>query len=224
MVTTHVAKLAEELEASARVFVQRIDEIRVQVSIGLDPDRVKQEDVSMIARIFGVGFALATGDFMSGGVGLFLGGKAMLGTLALKVAAICALYAVGMLNPFTITAAIVAAALAGSAFGMHSIRRTIKEKVGEAMAAEIVSRRDEIAASVEQTVAERLAEMKAALDKGLRDKIAGVRGEVEAVLAKHRRGQADAAAEIRKLKAIEQTNLAAEERIDALMYEVGLKG
>jgi GTP-binding protein EngB required for normal cell division len=224
MVTARLAKLEEELEASARVFVQRIDEIRVQVSLGTDPNRIEHEDVSMIARIFGVGFALATGDFLSGGVGLFLGGKAMLRTLAIKVAALCTLYALGMFNPFTIVLAIIAAALIGGGWSLSKLSEMIKAKVGEAMAGEIVSRRDEIAASVEQAVAERLAEMKGALDKGLRDKIAAICGEVEGILAKHRRGQADANAEIRKLKAIEQTNLAVEERIDALMYEVGLKG
>lgn len=224
MVTARLAKLEEELEASARVFVQRIDEIRIQVALGTDPNRIEHEDVSMIARIFGVGFALATGDFLSGGVGLFLGGKAMLRTLAIKVAALCTLYALGMLNPFTIAAAIIAAALIGGGMSLGKLRQMIKEKVGEAMAGEIVSRREEIAGSVEQAVAERLAEMKTALDKGLREKIAAIRGEVEEILAKHRRGQADANAEIRKLKTIEQQNLAVEERIDALMYEVGLKG
>lgn len=223
VITARVTKLQEELEENARAFVEKIDELRIQVLVGVDPERIAQPEGSKLGRFLGGAYAVVTLDFLNGGMGLILGAKPVLTTIALQIGAGMVLGVLGLLNPVAIILAAVAAVLGGFHINMGALKRSIKDQVGKTLAGAIVSQRHEITLSVEQKVAERIGEIKNALDTGLRNEIAGIRGEIEAVLTAHRRGQSDADAEIRNLKAIEQTNLAIEERIDALMYEAGMK-
>lgn len=222
MIVARVTSLQAELEEKARAFIEQVDELRIQVLVGVDVEQVQQPEVSMLGRILGGAYTVATGDFLTGGMGVFLGAKAMMTTIALQIGAGILLAIFGLLNPVVIIIAALAAVFSSFKINMSAIRRRIKEKVGATMASEILAQRDAIAATVEQKVAERIGQIRASLDQGLGGEIAGIRGEFEAILNAHRRGQADATAEIRKLKAIEQSNLAVEERIDALMYEAGL--
>ena len=224
MVTARVQKLEESLEEHARAFLERVDQLRIQVSLGVEAASVEQQEVSMLGRILAGTYTVFTGDFLTGGMGVFLGAKAMLTTMAIQFGAGIALFALGLVNPIALIAATVGSIVAGGFLNMAALKRGIKKQVGEALSGEIISRRHEMSVAIEEKVTEGVGEIRTALDTGLRDKIAGVRGEVEAHLNTKQRGQADADAEVRKLKAMEAANLAVEERIDALMYEAGVGG
>lgn len=223
MVTARVHTLEESLEEHAREFVEKIDELRIQVSIGVDPTKVGQQEVSMLGRILAGTYSVVTLDFLTGSMGVFLGAKAMLTTMAIQFAAGAALAVLGLVNPFMLVAATVGGIAGGVFINMAALKREIKRKVGEAQAAEMVSRRHELSVGIEEKVMERVGEIKSALDAGLRAEIASVRGEVEAVLAARQEGQADADDKIRKLKEIEQANFVVEEKIEALMFEAGIR-
>ncbi len=224
MVTARTQELEASLEVRARAFLEKVDQLRIQVSVGVDADIVEQREVSVFGRILAGAYAVLTRDVLTGSMGVFLGAKAMATTMALQFAAGIVLGVLGLMNPFTIVAATVAAILAGGFLNLKALKRGIKKKVGESLAANLVARREELSNGIEEKVAERLRELKQALDAGLGREIAGVRDEVEKVLTAKQRGQADAEVEIQKLKALQKANLEIEEQIDALMHEAAPTG
>ena len=219
MVTARMQQLEGSLEASARAFIEKIDQLRFQVCVGTGEYSVEQREASVFGRILAGTYMVMTRDFLTGGMGVFLGAKAMATTMVLQLASGFLLGALGLVNPFALVAATVATILAGGFLNLKALKRGIKKKVGESLSADLVAKREQLSKEIEGKVAERLSEVKRALDSGLGGEIASVRDEVEAVLAAKRRGQADAEVEIRTLEAIQETNLAVEEQIDALMHE-----
>lgn len=219
MVAERTQELQEDLEPRARAFLEKVDQLRIQVSVGVDADVIEQREVSVFGRILAGAYTVMTRDVLTGSMGVFLGAKAMATTMALQFAAGILLAALGLVNPYTLVAATVAGILGGSFLNLQALKRGIKKKVGESLSQNLVAQREELSRAIEEKVAERLGELEKALDSGLGREIAGVRHEVEKVLEAKQRGQADAEVEIQKLKTIQDANLAIEEQIDALMHE-----
>lgn len=219
LVTTRTQELEDSLEARAREFLDKVDQLRIQVSVGLDAASVEQREVSVFGRILAGAYAVIFRDPLTGGMGVFLGAKAMATTMALQFASGILLAVLGLLNPFALVAASVAAILAGGFLNMRALKNEIKKKVGDTLAESLLAQREEISRGIEKKVAERLEELEQALDAGLGREISSVRDEVEQVLVAKQRGQADAEAEIQKLKALQEANLTIEEQIDALIHE-----
>jgi GTPase SAR1 family protein len=219
MVATRVQQVRDSLEERARDFIQKVDQLRVQIAIGEDAANSKQRDVSILGSVLAGAYTVVTLDFLTAGL---LGGKAMITTVAIQFASSVALYALGIVNPLALIAATAATIWASGVINISALKRRIKRQAGEDLSTDIITRRQDMATMIEDKVTGRLGEIRNAIDAGLRGEIASLRGEVEMVLAAQQRGQADAAAEILALQSIEKKNLAIEEQIDALMYEAGI--
>jgi len=223
MVSARMQQLQDSLEEHARTFVDRVDELRIQIAVGVGNDNFEQRQGSTLVRILtATAYVGLTGNLLIGGMGAMLGPRALMTTVGIQAASNLALLALGMLNPVTFVVTSVGAIVATLFLNHDSLKKGIKEKVAESVATELVKRRHEMATNIEDKIFERLTEVRNAIDAGLRGEIASVRGEVEAVLAAQQRGQADADAEIRKLQSLERANLAVEEEIESLMYEAGM--
>ena len=213
----------------ARDFIKNADEIRVQISIGdqIDNDAVaEQEKPTMVGRLIAGGFALLTGDFITGGLGTLLGIKAMARTLVYEVIAGVIIGIVGLFTPVGLGAFAIGgitAILAGGFHNIFSLKSGIKKTIGEKFAEEISKKRKELSRNIENKVKEELNKIKTALDNGLAGEISGIRGEVEAILGERRKATSNVERELRALDAFEKENFALEESIDELVLGAGIK-
>src|ERR1700722_6955717 len=206
MIKSNVTAIQDRLEGKAREFIRNIDHLRIKIAVGEDLDDSEiagAKEPSFLSRLIGFGYTLATGDIVTGGIGMVVGPKAMLNTIVLQVIAGVLLAVFGLLNPVAIIAAAIAAILGGNFVNILQLRNAIKTTVGEAVATEMEKRRGELAKSVQDTVQKQLMELRDALDAGLGNEIDSLRAEVETMLEKHRAGQADAEREIEKIHRLE---------------------
>ncbi|HEY2293573.1 MAG TPA: dynamin family protein [Thermoanaerobaculia bacterium] len=223
MVAARKERMEESLEEHARNFMGRLEEIRLQIAVGVDGSGVtKQQEISVLGRVIAGTYIALTGDFLTGGLGLTMGLKAMATTIALQVAAGVLLAIFNLLNPVAIILATVAAILSGAFLNTLSLKNNIKKMVGEKICEEIVARRGEFAKAVQDKVTEELTKIERALDAGLAGEIASVRNDVEAILRAQQEGRVDAEREVSKLKDLERTNMKVDEDLESLIFEAGL--
>lgn len=226
MIESSMTEVQESLEKDARDFIEKIDQIRVQISVGdqIDNDAVaKQEKPSVFGRLIAGGYGILTGDIITGGVGAFLGIKGMLRTMMYQIIAGVILGVFNLLNPVAIIIAMVAAIFVGGFHNIFSLKGSIKKTVGKNLSEEIAKKQRELSKNVENKVKEELNKIKTALDNGLAGEISSVRGEVEAILQERKKAKLNADSEIKKLDVIEKENVNLEEGIDKLMFEAGIK-
>lgn len=225
MVESSVDTLKDSLEDQARDFIESVDLLRVQISVGgqlNDDDIAEQEKISPLNRLLGLGYMCLTGDIVTGGLGMALGTKAMLTTIACEIASGFILGILGLLNPISLIIALLGSILVGGFLGRGSIKSGIKTKIAKQISEDIETHRMEICRSVESKVKESLCELRDALDSGLAGEINGVRDEVLKVLNEKKSGRINLDSEITKLRSLESTNNAIEEKLDALLHEAGI--
>ena len=225
MIERRVQEMQENLESEAQEFLQSVDQLRLSISIGdqiSDEEIAKEKGPSVWGRLIAGGYALITQDWITGGLGMVMGFKAMLTTLLFEIVAIIILSIFAVVNPFVIIGAIIASILAGSITNILSLKGTIKKNVSKKLCEELASRKKDLAEKVRTSVQEKLTELKNALDEGLAGEISSIRDEVEQILEEHKRGKLDAQKEIQKLRNLEEENLELDNKLNTLMFEVGL--
>jgi hypothetical protein len=222
MVERNVAAIEDKLEDRAREFVRSVDRIRVQIAVGGDIDKEKiagQKEPTFLSRLIGLGYTLATGDIVTGGIGMVIGPKAMLNTIVLQVVAGVLLVVFGLFTPAGVIVAIVASILGGNFLNVLQLRRAIRQKVGDAMAAAMADSRQEMAKGVQESIQKQMTTLRDALDAGLGQEINGLRAGVETVLEEKRKGEADSERAIAKIRNLEARNQVVEEKLDSLFEE-----
>lgn len=226
MIESRMNEVQELLEKDARDFIEKIDQIRVHISVGDQIDNnniIQQEKPSVIGRLISGSYGILTGDFINGGLGSLLGIGAMLRAMMYQIIAGIVLVLFNLLNPVAIIMAMITAILAGGFHNIFSLKNSIKKIVGRNLSHEIGKKQKELSKNVENKVKEELNKIKTALDNGLAGEISSVRCEVEAILEERRKARSNADHEIRKLDVIEKENITIEECIDKLNFEAGIK-
>ena len=224
MVAARMERMEESLEEHAKNFMGRLEEIRLQIAVGMDGGGVAEHhEVSVLGRIVAGTYIVLTGDVLTASLGLTLGLRAMVTTIALKIGAVVLLGTLHLLNPVTFLLAVVAAILSGAFLNVLSLKKSIKKMVGEKLCEEIAMRRGELAKTVQEKVAEELTKIERALDAGLGGEIASVRNDVEAILRAQQEGRVDAEREVSRLKEVEKVNAKVDEDLEELIFEAGLK-
>lgn len=223
MVTARVQRMEESLEEHARNFIGRLEEIRLQISVGVDGEGIAaKQDVPVLSRVLAGTFIVLTGDVITGSMGLTLGLKAMARTIALQVGAFVVLILFHLLNPVTLVLT-VAASIAGGAFlNKLSLKKAIKKMIAEKFCEEIAAGHGELVKKVQDEVTKQLAGIERAVDTGLAGEIASVRNDVEAILRAQQEGRVDAEREVGKLKELERVNEQIDEDLEGLIFEAGL--
>jgi predicted GTPase len=222
MIERNVAAIMDKLESNARQFVQSVEQIRVQIAVGDDIDKSQlaaQKEPTFLSRLIGLGYTLATGDVVTGSIGMVVGPKAMLNTIVLEIVAGIVLAILGMLNPVAIILAVVASILGGSFLNVLQLRKAIRTKVGEELAQKMEGNRSELAKDVAESIQKQMAKLRDALDAGLSKEIDGLRAGVETVLAEKRAGESGSEREIAKIRGLETRNKTVEEKLDHLFEE-----
>lgn len=225
MVTARVQRMEESLEEHAKNFIGRLEEIRLQISVGIDGEGIAaKQDVPVLSRLLAGTFIVLTGDVVTGSMGVALGLKAMARTIALQVGAFVILILFHLLNPVTLVLT-VAASIAGGAFlNMRALEKGIKKMVGEKFCEALAARRGELAKNVQEEVAKQLAGIERGLDNGLAGEIASVRNDVEEILRAQQEGRVDAEREVGRLRELERVNTQVDEALEGLIFEAGLAG
>ncbi|MGC4054461.1 MAG: dynamin family protein [Paludibaculum sp.] len=214
--------IEDKLEDKAREFVRNLEQIRIQIAVGGDVDKDQiagQKEPTFLARLLGLGYTLATGDIVTGGIGMVVGPKAMLNTVILQVVAGILLVVFGLFTPAGIIAAVVASILGGNFINVLQLRKAIRKKVGDAMAEQIATSHQQLSKSVEDSIHQQLNKLRDALDNGLAKEINGLRTGVEKVLEEKRTGEADSEREIAKIRGLETRNRRLEEQFGRLLTE-----
>ena len=225
IIETRIQEVQDSLESEAREFLKSVNKLRVNISIGNqlnDEDLAKQEEPTVWGRLIAGGYTLITGDFVTGGMGVVMGLKAMVNTIVIQIIAGIVLGIFGLLNPLAIIGAAIASILAGGFVNILSLKGAIKKNIGKKLCEELTERRRDLAKEVEKKVKEKLMELRNALDEGLAGEISSVKDEVEKILAERRQGKLDAQKEIKNLRGFENNNLDIDNQLDTLMYEAGL--
>ena len=223
MVIARKERMEQSLEEHARNFVGRLEEIRLQIAVGVDGGGVTaQQEVPALSRVIATTYMVFTGDVLTGGLGVALGLKAMARTMALQFGAGVLLAIFGLLNPVAIALALVGTIATGAFLNTLSLKKSIKKMVAEKLCEEIAMRRGELAKAVQDRVAEQLAEIERALELGLTGEIASVRNDVEVILRAQQEGRVDAEHEVDRLKELERVNAQVDEDLEVLIFEAGL--
>jgi GTPase Era involved in 16S rRNA processing len=225
MIESNVDILKDSVEAQARDFITSVELLRVQISVEghlSDADITDGERISPLNRLMGLGYICLTGDIVTGGLGIALGTKAMLTTIACELTGGFILGLLGLINPVTLVLTLVGSILLGGFLGKGSIKSGIKTKVAKQISEGIDKQRKEICKSVEQKVKESLWDLREALDSGLAGEINGVRDEVLKVLEEKKSGRFNLDNEITKLRDLESANNSIEEKLDTLLCEAGI--
>ena len=226
MIESGVKDMQDDLESEARDFLKSASQIRVDISVGdhiSDEDLAKQEEPSVWGRLIAGGYTLLTRDFITGGMGMVMGFKAMIRTMTIQVIGGALLVLFGLFNPVAILATLVASILAGNIMNMLSLKNEIKKKVGKKMCEELASRQRDLAEAVRKNTQENLDALRNALDSGLAAEISSIEDEVENILAERKQGQLNVQEEVQKLRGYERSNHAIDTRLTDLMFEAGLR-
>jgi len=224
MVAARKERMEESLEEHARNFMGRLEEIRLQIAVGMDGGGVtEKQEVSVLGRIIAGTYIALTGDVLTGALGVTLGLKAMATTMALQIGAGILLGIFGLLNPVAIAVALVGTIVTGAFLNVLSLKKSIKKMVGEKLCEEIATRRGDLAKAVQEKVAEELTKIERALDAGLAGEIASVRNDVEVILRAQQEGRVDAEREVSRLREVDKINTKVDEDLEELIFEAGLK-
>ncbi len=140
----------------------------------------------------------------------------------LQIVAVIIIAIFDLFNPVAIIIAAITAIIAGGFLNLRSLKDGIKKNVSKKLCEELASRKKDLAEKVKINVQEKLTELKNALDKGLAGEISSIRDEVEQILDERKRGKLDAQKEIQKLRNLEEENLELDNKLNTLMFEVGL--
>lgn len=225
MIESKMETLQESLEEEAREFIESIDKLRVEISVGEQVDEkeiAEQEEPSTLGRLAAGGWGILTGDFVSGGMGMVMGVKALVNTLVGYIVAAVIVVVFNVVNPVAIIA-ILASAIAGGQFANRlSLKRAIRTKVGEKFANEISANTKELCSKIEGEVKKELNKFNTSIANGLSGEISSVRDEVEEILEERKKSKTDTDREIKKLRTLESKNTTIEEKLDELLYEAGL--
>jgi GTPase SAR1 family protein len=220
-----VQQMYEKLESKAQEFLDSADQIRLSISIGdqiNDEELAKQKEPSVWGRLGAGAYTLVTGDFLTGGMGMFMGLQAMLRTMLLQFVAGIILAIFGLLNPLAIIAAVLSAIFAGGVWNILSLKSEIKKSVAKKLVEELSGRKRDLAMVVEANVKEELKKLKKALDDSLEAEISSIRDEVEKMLEDRKRGKLDAHRETKNLRELEGKNIAISNQLNDLMFEAGI--
>lgn len=225
LIESRVEELKASLEDQARDFVRSADLVRLQISVGsqFDPGNItKEEKVSTVGRLIGIGYMCLTGDIITGGLGAALGIKAMVTTITCQLIGGLVLGLLGLVSPVGLIAVGLAGIGVGNLVGRESIKDGIKKKVGNQIASEVEKNGALICKNVETNVINSLGKMKSALDAGLMGEINSVSDEVENILNAKKTGTLDVNNQIKGLRELEVINTNIEEKLEKLRRDAGI--
>ncbi|RCJ14479.1 hypothetical protein A6S26_10175 [Nostoc sp. ATCC 43529] len=225
IIAERVQQMQDDLENEGQEFLKSANQLRLSISIGdqiSDEELAKQKEPSIWGRLLSGGYILVTGDFITGGMGMVMGLKAMLKTMLIQLVAGIILIIFNLLNPIAIIAAVIASILAGSFVNIFSLKSGIKKNVSKKLCEELASRNRDLAMRVKIQVEEKLKELRNALDEGLAGEISSISAEVEQILDERKQGRLDIQNEVQKLRQLEEENLELDSKLNHLMFEAGL--
>ena len=225
MIESKITQMQDFLDKHASAFLDAIDELRIKITLGDQlgiEDIAEEEKPSAFGRLCAGGYTILTGDFITGGLGMTLGIKAMLNTIICEVVIGVIIGIVGIINPVTLIGGLVMAVLGGNFLNTLSIKKDIKTKVSKKLSEEIGKRRNKLSRKVESEIQSKLTVIRDAINDDLSAKLDSVRDEVETMIKQRKQGKLNAKREIDRLRKIEKQNTDIEDKLDSLLCEAEL--
>jgi GTPase SAR1 family protein/flagellar capping protein FliD len=226
-VESGIETLGRDLDERAQNFVNKVDELRFQLS-GVSALDVQQEDigpkkVSALERILSAAGGLFIGGVGMAGIGAVFGYQEMLKSLLPQIAIAAATVVLVGWNPLVLIPAMAAGGFIQGLITSKAANKKIKEEVGKRFANEIRSSKYQRADEIADAVAKKLGEIKAAVDEGLAKEIQSIRDQVESILAEKRKGQTNVEQKLKELESIRNQMNEIDSKLDDLIAEVAVQ-
>lgn len=222
-----IDSLVEELDERAQRFLRDVDHLRLEMhgeSEGDDHLTIAHEEISALERVISAAGGFVIGGVGSAGIGALYGYKEMAKSLLPNLAVgTLAILLVG-LNPWIIIPALLTTGFLQGLLKAGKAEEKIKVGVADKIAQGMKDNRTQRAEEIADSVGDQVSELKQHVDQGLSAEIAAVEEEVEAALAKRRKGQEAVDLRLRQLDAIAATLCEIDGQVDELFARLHAPG
>jgi hypothetical protein len=226
---TRMEYIKNSLDAEATEFIQRIDNLRLEVSgvsvanINISKGDVGVRDVSAMERVLSAAGGFLVGGLGSATIGATFGYQEMLKSLIPQLAIAIASYIFLGLNPITLVPMLVAALIQGKLME-GGIANKIKEEVGKKFSEQLGNTTVDIIDKVSSSISTELSKVKNIVDEGLGAEIESIRLQVNNVLTEKRKGQSEVDKRIKQLEVLSQQVNQIDRELDDLITQVAITG
>jgi GTPase SAR1 family protein len=223
LITDRLASLMQELDERASTFVDKIDDIRLQVSGStISINDVGPKKVGAIERVLSAAGGFFIGGIGSAGLGAVFGYQEMAKSIVPQFGlALLTLVVVGF-NPWILLPIMAGGGFVQGLWSTKSTNAKIKEEVGKRFAASIRDSAQQRANEVAEAVFAKLSEIQSGVDQGLSREIKGVRDQVTSILTEKQKGQENVDQKIRELNSLRRELDVIDSELDTLIAEVAM--
>lgn len=180
MITSKVEGMMAAIEGNLQNFFIELDEIKMDIS---GVDKTKVEQVPLWQRIVAAGGGLLISGYGGAALGSMTGlSKEFAKGLALQVGAYLALAFVGLLNPFTIIAVIIASVVGGGFAARRDITKKVKSSISEEFCNNIMNSSAETVEKFVDTIKEKISGIGETIISSMDNEIHEIKLQVENII------------------------------------------
>lgn len=217
MIAEKSAAIFESAEQDAKEILNSVDQIQLKLSGG----EINPNTVPTWQRIVGAAGGLMIGDLglaASGGInGLSV---ELAKTLAFEMGAGFMLGLLGLLNPVTLIAVLVASFLMNMGKGASNVEKKLKQAVTEQVIAELTANADQSVDRMTNSIVQKFHQVVDGINSALDSEIQQVDSQIKGVIAEMEKGQANVDAHQEILNQCEADAKAVNNALDELIFQL----
>lgn len=231
IVSERLEKLFQNLDKRTESFVDKIDDVKVQVagSGGLLADDLGLRPVGALERVLSAAGGLFLGGIFFGGAGMAAVGatfgyqemlKSIIPQLAISIGTILL---VG-LNPWVLFPVMAGGGVIQGFISSKATANKIKQEVGKRFAASLFDSAEQRGSEIAASVVSKLYEIRDAVDQGLDKEIQSVNDQVVSIVAEKKKGRENVELKLRELDGLRRELDVIDSELDGLIAEVAMPG
>ncbi|MBD2487194.1 dynamin family protein [Aulosira sp. FACHB-615] len=219
--------LLQELDDRAKNFVDKIDDIKFQVSgSSVIADDMGPRKVGALERVLSAAGGLVLGGFFLGGgmaaIGATFGYQEMLKSIIPQlVLGIGTVVLVG-LNPWVLIPIMFGGGVVQGFITSKATTNKVKEEVGKRFAASLRDSAQQRGYEVADAVVIKLHEIRDAVNQGLGKEIQSVADQVNSIVSEKQKGQANVDQKLRELDGLRREIDVIDSELDTLIIEIAM--
>jgi GTPase SAR1 family protein len=222
LVTKRLEDLTLELDARARVFISRIDDLRIQMSgISAKDLSVQLASVSPLERILGIAGGLLLQDVVTAGIGGVFGVKEMLINIVQQITLAIVTVALVGFNPWILIPVMMSGGLLHGLIKLNTTNDEIKKAVAKKYVEQLRQSSTDRASEIASIVDKKLLQLQDAVDQGLAKEIQGIREQVDSIVEEKKKGQENVDEKLRELELLSKELNEINNELHTLTIQVG---
>ncbi|BAY16336.1 bacterial dynamin-like protein [Anabaenopsis circularis NIES-21] len=227
IISQRLENLLQELDDRAKDFVDKIDDIKFQVSgSSVIADDMGPRKVGALERVLSAAGGLVLGGFFLGGgmaaTGAIFGYQEMLKSIIPQlVLGIGTVLLVG-LNPWVLVPVMFGGGAIQAFITSKSTTNKVKEEVGKRFAASLRDSAQQRGNEVADAVVLKLHEIRDAVNQGLGKEIQSVSDQVNSIVSEKQKGQVNVDQKLRELDSIRREIDVIDSELDTLILEIAM--